>query len=512
MRKHYSCLLLIIFLFTTFKAAAATITDNGTNKSYSLSSGDVLSIAKGIYKGNINSFPTGATIVVQSGASFQPAFINNIGGSVLTIYGSAVLNSLDLNTAGFALHNYGNFSVGSINLNNTATITNYQGAQLTINNAQNLQGNTTFTNSGELHILGGVNINSGTFINSAGAKTYISGGLSTIGTVINSGYMMVNGGLTINGGASTTNNCSVYINGGFMNNSLFTNNGNIMAQGGVTNNGKMNSSANAWLQGTDFVNSGTVIGSGNFYFSGTTTNNGPFGEDKGGINFYDKTPAGNLWVMDRENTKVYATKNTILPVDSTSIKNRCSSAVNALPVKLMAFNVQSKNGDQAVISWSVAEEINVKEYIVEYSTDGKNFIAKGIVLPDNAAPTSYQLPVAITSLPVHYFRLKMVDNDLSVQYSKVQLLTQQRTLEKLFAIKINPAQTETIIALAESNNPVVTVELLNPVGQPLLQQRVNNAGSSSQVVISNLHRFAKGLYYVRVSDGATTQTQKLIIQ
>ena len=97
----------------------------------------------------------------------------------------------------------------------------------------------------------------------------------------------------------------------------------------------------------------------------------------------------------------------------------CASPGCLLPVTLTAFEAKLTNC-VATIKWSAAEESNLEKYLLEYSKNGIDFTtvaeadAKGINKEYNARHT----PVPGKA----FYRLKMMDIDGKVTYSKQQLL------------------------------------------------------------------------------------------
>lgn len=55
----------------------------------------------------------------------------------------------------------------------------------------------------------------------------------------------------------------------------------------------------------------------------------------------------------------------------------------ALPVKFKSISAQRVDGGMVKITYSVENQINIKQYNVQVSVDGKNWITKTIVFPNN---------------------------------------------------------------------------------------------------------------------------------
>jgi ELWxxDGT repeat protein len=86
-----------------------------------------------------------------------------------------------------------------------------------------------------------------------------------------------------------------------------------------------------------------------------------------------------------------------------------------IPVRLLEFTVQPKNTD-ALLHWYVAQELNCKNYTIQRSDDGKNFIDIGTVPGSGTSTTglgySFTDPGVISSgKKIVYYRLIITDVD-----------------------------------------------------------------------------------------------------
>src|SRR5690606_12895557 len=91
-----------------------------------------------------------------------------------------------------------------------------------------------------------------------------------------------------------------------------------------------------------------------------------------------------------------------------------------LPVKLIDFTATSKPGG-VELNWISAAEINSDYFGVEKSTDGVNFTEIGQVeaAGNSTVTTNYTFFDGQARDGDNFYRLKMVDNDLSYSYSIV---------------------------------------------------------------------------------------------
>ena len=107
-----------------------------------------------------------------------------------------------------------------------------------------------------------------------------------------------------------------------------------------------------------------------------------------------------------------------------------------VPVILVNFSGVAKPDKTSFLQWSTSSEINSDYFIVEKSTDGRNFSQVAVV---NAQGNSnhvveYQLTDMYPSLGVNYYRLKMVDNDTRFEYSNIISVTIKNTINGSVAV------------------------------------------------------------------------------
>lgn len=108
--------------------------------------------------------------------------------------------------------------------------------------------------------------------------------------------------------------------------------------------------------------------------------------------------------------------NTLVPVSpGPVVPATFIVAAPGTPVKLSAFNAVKKNEGQVALYWSTSEEINASHFVVERSTNGKEFDDAGLVFAvgNSVENLQYRITVDLRNkkAPVLYYRLRMVDMD-----------------------------------------------------------------------------------------------------
>ncbi len=184
----------------------------------------------------------------------------------------------------------------------------------------------------------------------------------------------------------------------------------------------------------------------------------------------------------------------------------CANACT-LPVKLNKFDAAFENCESS-LKWSTSNETNFKEYQVEYSPTGTNFVKVATVMA-NTAPVSlkeYQFTHNTTSAK-SYYRLKQIDVNGAFQYSKIITLNTNCNKSEI-TVYPNPAIEVLNITITNNNRAtLLSTSIYNSYGKKVIAQQLNNGTNSL-----NVKHLPAGMYQVTVNNGGTISSQKIIIQ
>lgn len=144
--------------------------------------------------------------------------------------------------------------------------------------------------------------------------------------------------------------------------------------------------------------------------------------------------------------------------------------------------------DQLKLLWHVANEINLKQYEVEYSTSGNSFTSAGIVLANKQA--AYNFTIHSNIEQQYYFRLKLIDTDGSFSYSNIIIVTNSH--KSVVKISPNPASTTVQFSVNEFK-PNTIIQILNAAGKIVDKVQLFN-----NTVQYNCSKLFSGTYTVQV--------------
>ena len=173
-----------------------------------------------------------------------------------------------------------------------------------------------------------------------------------------------------------------------------------------------------------------------------------------------------------------------------------------LAVSLQSFNCAIVNST-AKLNWTSASEINAKQFVVEASSDKKNFASVGTVAAKNVKGlNSYEFETAAPATTT-YYRLKMVDKNGAFSYSPVLVLNASVSAKKLTVFP-NPAVNTITLSHTQALEGA-SVKILNAAGKTVSISNLQTGATQTTVDVSKL---TKGTYIVSVENNG----QKVVSQ
>jgi hypothetical protein len=180
------------------------------------------------------------------------------------------------------------------------------------------------------------------------------------------------------------------------------------------------------------------------------------------------------------------------------IPSGCSYVV--LPVELLTFNANAQqNGIE--LSWTSAEEINLKGYEIERSEDGKNFKTVDFVSSKaQNGKTDYSfLDPSVKPNFIYFYRLRMVDYDGKFNHSPVRSAIQKGQKTNL---SIYPNPTSSIVHITTGSDTEEQIEISNLMGEVVLKTTIIDSKNL------DLGALSAGIYVIRTSNGVIQRITK----
>lgn len=187
-----------------------------------------------------------------------------------------------------------------------------------------------------------------------------------------------------------------------------------------------------------------------------------------------------------------------------------------LPVDLTLFTAKAFE-QSAVLDWQTASEVNNSHFEIERTTNGKEFETIGYVKGNGSTITSHSYQYldkdAAKIGATLFYRLKQVDMDGKVDYSKVEVVNFNKSRENLTLILApNPSVNFTNLSIQGAANEPVEIEIFDMQGKKVLAQNSQLGEQDHTIKINHTEELQSGIYYVQVKLKGQSFTLKMIKQ
>jgi hypothetical protein len=295
------------------------------------------------------------------------------------------------------------------------------------------------------------------------------------------------------------------------------------------------------LQGTNFGTSGT------FSKSGDPTNNEQNGTmaattievafddyllmgtnpvsnlrlliDDDGVDFSNaiiKGPGKSSTGATTSGSRIGFTDVTIGPNQNYITLATTNIGATLLPIQLINFNAVCEN-NMANVSWSTSSETNVREFVIEQSTDGINYSTAKIISPKGNNTSGANYNVICNSIPskINYFRLKETsNNDIIYRYDPVSISSNCSDAEKTQAfVSPNPISSNKGELTVRFSNEIKShsdLKIVNSLGNTIYETeyKSNNTYNSLKLQVKNLEI---GIYFIEIKNNEGSYRFKVIV-
>lgn len=187
-----------------------------------------------------------------------------------------------------------------------------------------------------------------------------------------------------------------------------------------------------------------------------------------------------------------------------------------MPVKYLSFDAVV-NGESVLLKWITAQELNHSHFEVERSFDMNSYNTAGLVLDGfttNGSGKSYQFKdnsAQLKGRSMVYYRLKQVDIDGKVTYSKILAVRLQAKSDVTMQVSPNPFTEDVTIRFTATENGTAIMRITNLAGQTMLSKQSTITKGYNNIKIESLSGLAAGMYMVQLTmNGTVINNQKLI--
>lgn len=197
-----------------------------------------------------------------------------------------------------------------------------------------------------------------------------------------------------------------------------------------------------------------------------------------------------------------------LPVNTNTVENFFPLSV--VPVTLIDFNGRI-NGEAIHLQWSTSNEIALAKFELERATALNHFKSMAILPVHNTNGIhNYIYTDEYPSGSVLYYRLKMVDVNGSVTYSKI--ISFRFSKDSWLNVGIVRAATGSLqLQINSSKNTPATIEVSDIAGRIILNHKLQLSKGNNTVSLNN-KILSAGLYTVSVITGDEKVSKFITVQ
>lgn len=198
---------------------------------------------------------------------------------------------------------------------------------------------------------------------------------------------------------------------------------------------------------------------------------------------------------------------TITASKVTSIPANASEYTGPiLPLEIVDFSGYLKN-ESVELQFTTNDEVNIRNYQIEYSNDGKDFFNLHSFLPQNNKTNIYRFKDNKFTKNIKFYRVKINFLDGKISYTKtISMAINSKNSD----ISIFPNPTSSLI-IVQANGLIkenIFIKLYSLQGKLLKENTILQGSTISYLDVQDL---PNGSYLINVKDGNSIKSSKIII-
>ena len=192
--------------------------------------------------------------------------------------------------------------------------------------------------------------------------------------------------------------------------------------------------------------------------------------------------------------------------DTTYGNNGCNVIV--LPLRFIGIKVMN-NKNVNIVNWQTEDEMNLLNFIVEKSYDGKKFQSVGIVnvSTNKSTGNTYQFSDNNILNKTTYYRVKSVGIDGQLLFSKIAVVTPSILMIKGISIYPNPAHDKLNIQWESlSTSADILLSVVDISGKVILKEMISNTKIGGNQKELNVSKLPHGKYIIQMKTESDVQS------
>lgn len=185
------------------------------------------------------------------------------------------------------------------------------------------------------------------------------------------------------------------------------------------------------------------------------------------------------------------------------------TACNALPVRFSRFAAERAGEGRVALTWATAVEINNREFIIQRSSDGREFFDIGRREGSGTTNSERQYAFADRDAPtdrVTYYRIKQVDLDGQFSFSETASVDRVIAETATLSVFPNPAGVYTQVDCPAGG----ILRIIAADGTTV--KTLNIGDDAAKVLRLDLSGYTKGLYTVSLTTPDRVETVRFVVR
>jgi len=186
---------------------------------------------------------------------------------------------------------------------------------------------------------------------------------------------------------------------------------------------------------------------------------------------------------------------------------------SVLPVELISFQGNINKNNKVSLDWKVAGNETIEQFEIQRSYDKNDFKTIGIVFASEKKDIEdYLFYETINSIDKAMYRLKMIDKNNNVTYSKILVFQAKAATTSNIKIIGNPVNDKLTFNYSSFSTQVIDVKVYDMTGKVIMSNKLNGLEGSNTMSFPLASNLKPNMYVLEVSNGSGIQTAKFIKQ
>jgi hypothetical protein len=191
----------------------------------------------------------------------------------------------------------------------------------------------------------------------------------------------------------------------------------------------------------------------------------------------------------------------------------CDPNAFPLPIHLISFQGNMNKNNKVTLNWTVADNEIANNFEIERSFNGRDFTTVALVFASEKMGTeNYMYYETPTNNDKVMYRLKMIDKNHEISYSKILIFQSKSAITNNIKIIGNPVNNKLTFSYTASATQVIDVKVYDMTGRVVLNNKVNSLEGSNMISLPLNSTFKAGMYVIEVNNGTELQSSKFVKQ